>query len=105
MKAIDFPQRNIMLGETQTQYQTLPAFVELKNVIVPNRPQDPQLSIMTKNVPVQYITCFELSDEELADVILTKRIWYRQYTCGNNFHPMMIETKSPFLPTELKPGN
>jgi hypothetical protein len=32
MQPIDFPQRNLMLAEDQPEYQTLPAFVDRREV-------------------------------------------------------------------------
>jgi hypothetical protein len=96
MKAIDFPQRNCMLAEDQPEYETLPVFVEMKEVIVENKPGDPQLAILTKTIPWSMTACFELSDEELAEIILTKRIFYTQMVFGSNFQPISMSTKNPF---------
>lgn len=97
MKPIDFPQRNSMLAEHQPEYQTVPVFVEQKEVIVPNRPNDPQLAIMTQIVPWSMTAVYELSDEEITEIIANKKIFYRQMLFGNNFQPMFLSTKDPFI--------
>jgi hypothetical protein len=38
----------------------------------------------------EIIACFELSDEELAEVIKTKRIYYSRWTFGYPFQPMRL---------------
>ena len=78
MIAIDFPQANVIVGKDQPEYLPLPMHYN---------PEDP-MKPMT--------CCFELSDEELAEVIRTKRIWYTQCTFGNNLHPVRMDVRSPF---------
>lgn len=98
MKAIDFPQRNLMLAENQPEYETIPVFVDQREIIVPNRPGDPQLAIMYKTVPWSMTCVYEFSDEEIIEIIANKRIFYRQMLFGNNFQPIFLSTKDPFIP-------
>jgi hypothetical protein len=95
MKAIDFPQRNVMLAEDQPEYETLPVFCEVKEVIDNEKPYDPLLPVPTKQIPWTMTACFELTDDEIAEIIATRKIWYRQCLFGNNFQPMMILTQKP----------
>lgn len=97
MKAIDFPQRNLMLAENQPEYETLPVYVETKEMIVPNEPNDPQLAILTKNIPWSMTACFELSDREIEELVKTRKLWYTQMLFGNNFQPVAMSTKNPFI--------
>lgn len=97
MKAIDFAQRNVMLAEDQPEYETLPVFVVMQEIIVPNRPNDPKNAIMTKQVPWEMTACFELSDEEIEELLKTRRIWHTQCVFGHNFQPIRMSTKNPFL--------
>lgn len=92
MKAVDFPQRNVMLAEDQPEYETLPVHLETKEIIVPNGPHNP----MTKQIPWQMTACFELSDEEIAQIVANRKIWYKQCLFGHNFQPMVISTENPF---------
>lgn len=96
MKAVDFPQRNVMLAEHQEEYETLPVFLEMNEVtvVVPN--MDPEIKTLTKRVPWAMTACFELSAEELEEVNRTGRIWYQQMLFGANFHPIMMSTLNPF---------
>jgi hypothetical protein len=96
MKAVDFSQRNVMLAEHQPEYQTLPVYCEMKEVIVPNKPGDPQLAVMTEQVPWEMTACFELSNEEIAEIVETKKLWYRQMLLGDKFHPILMSTQNPF---------
>lgn len=97
MIAVDFPQRNVMLAEDQLEYETLPVFCEMKEIIVPNGPGDPQLAIMTKQVPWTMTACFELNKEEIDEIVATGKLWYRQCLYGGNFQPVMMSTQNPFL--------
>jgi len=96
MIAIDFPQRNVMLAEDQPEYETLPVFCETKEIIVPNKPNDPQLAIMTKTVPWSMTACFELNKEEIDEIVRTGKIWHTQMLYGLNFQPIFMSTKNPF---------
>ena len=46
---------------------------------------------LQKNV----VTCWELSDEEMMDIVKTKRIYLHQLTYGNPIIPMLITTECP----------
>ncbi len=41
------------------------------------------------------ISCFELSDDELADLVKTKRLWVG--IMGHSMPPIALLTKSPFV--------
>ncbi|HEY8690543.1 MAG TPA: hypothetical protein VIM07_15005 [Chitinophagaceae bacterium] len=96
MIAVDFPQRNLMLAEDQPEYETLPVFCEMKEVIVPNKPNDPQLAIMTKNVPWTMTAYFALNKEEIDEIVRTGKIWHKQCLFGGDFQPIMMSTQNPF---------
>lgn len=78
MKSVDFPQANLPLAKDQPQYQTL--FVRF----------EPQ----TYGSPMR--ACFELSDEEIEEIVKTKRLWFQQLTFGNGFSPIHMSFQSPF---------
>jgi hypothetical protein len=96
MTAIDFPQRNVLLAEDQPEYETLPVYCETQEMIVPNRPNDPQLAIMTKEVPWSMTACFQLNKEEMDQVAATGQIWFTQMLFGNNFQPIRMSVLNPF---------
>lgn len=77
MKSIDFPECNVALAKDQSQYRTLYAS-------------------LIQGEEGQMIVEFELTDEEIAQIIKTKRLYYSQFTFGNLFQPMKIMTESPF---------
>lgn len=41
------------------------------------------------------IMCYELTDEEIAQIVKTRRIWYHRLTFGGLFQPMRITTEQP----------
>lgn len=97
MKPIDFPQRNVMLAEDQPEYQTLPALLRMHEVIVPPGPGDPKLAICTKSIPWDYTVVFELSEQEITEIVANKKFFYRQSVFGGSFQPMFFSTKDPFI--------
>lgn len=98
MKAIDFPQRNLMLAEEQAQYETLPVFVEMKVIDVPTAYKDRFNKPITKEKAVPWLmtACFELTDAEIEEMTKTRKLWYRQLVFGNNFQPVFMNTRNPF---------
>lgn len=78
MKSVEFPQVNLPLGKDQPQYETL--FVHHDK----ERVEQPMTS------------CFELNDEEIAEIIATRRIWHEQWTFGNAFQPIRMSTQNPY---------
>lgn len=96
MIAVEFPQVNVMLAEDQPEYETLPVFCEYREIIVPNKPTDPQLAIMTKIVPWTMTACFELNKEEIEEIVRTGKLWHRQCVFGSNFQPIIMSTQNPF---------
>jgi hypothetical protein len=89
MTPIDFPQRNLMLAEDQPEYQTLPVFVDSREYKSPEG---------SKVIPWAMTCVFELSDDEIAELQKTKKLFYRQSLYGHNFQPMFFSTKDPFIP-------
>lgn len=78
MKAIDFTERTHMLAEDQPEYETLPVHI--------NDSQE-----------CEFTSCFELTDEEIAEIVSTKKLWYTQLTFGNPFQPVRMSTQNPFV--------
>lgn len=78
MKSIKFPEVNIALAENQEEYETLYVHLDKEDSTQP----------MT--------ACFELTDEQIKEIVETKKIWYTQLTFGNNFQPINMSTQNPF---------
>jgi hypothetical protein len=89
MQPIDFPQRNQMLAEDQPEYQTLPIYVERRTVQTEEGPQ---------SIPWSATAVYELSDEEIAELTATRKLFYRQMMFGKPYQPMFMSTKDPFVP-------
>lgn len=93
MKSLQFPQANLALAKDQPEYQTLHVFVEYKDLTKPGLLDAPQ---QKKVVPWSMTACFELSEDEIDEIIRTKRIWHTQMLFGNQFQPINMSTQSPF---------
>jgi hypothetical protein len=78
MLPIEFPQQTIVLAKDQPQYTPLPVHVGTEQEGFP----------MT--------ACFELVDEEVAEIIATRKLWYTQITFGHPFQPVQLSTQNPF---------
>lgn len=74
VKPIEFPEVNVVLGDGQSQ---LPVYASQSGRVT---------------------CCFEVSPEELAEIVRTGRIWMQQLTFGRAFQPIMLTTYSPFVP-------
>lgn len=77
MTAIEFEESNMVLAKDQPQYVPLPVHVN---------PMDP-------DVPVT--ACFELSEEEIVQIVATKRIWHTQICFGQAVQPIRMSTTKP----------
>lgn len=89
MQPIDFPQCNLKLAEDQPEYQTLPVFVERRTVETKEGP---------KEIPWSMTCVYEFTDEEIAELIATRKFFYRQMLFGHKFQPIFMSTKDPFIP-------
>jgi hypothetical protein len=89
MQPIDFPQRNLMLAEDQPEYQTLPVFVDVREVKTPDG---------HKPAPWSMTCVYQFTDEEIAELIANKKLFYRQMLFGGQFQPIFLSTKDPFIP-------
>lgn len=67
MIPVKFPGHNIVFGETQLQYQPLPA-LRLPDGTV--------------------ITCWKLSDQEIQDIVQNRCFYLKQLTFGQQFQPI-----------------
>lgn len=73
MKSIKFPGCILEIGKGQEQYNTLHAM--------------PQYG-----TEGEVVMCFEMTDEEVARIVETKKIWYFRWTFNQPFQPMRITT-------------
>ncbi|MDF2189293.1 hypothetical protein [Paraflavitalea sp. CAU 1676] len=78
MQPIEFPEANLILGKDQPEYRPPPVFLDRSDPSTP----------MT--------ACFELSDEEVAEIVATRRIYNTQRTFGKLYHPILLTTRNPF---------
>lgn len=97
MQPIDFPQRNSMLAEHQPEYQTVPVHIAKKPIDF--RDGNHQF---TQEIPWSMTAVYELSDEEITEIIANKKIFYRQMLFGLSFQPMFLSTKDPFIEENKK---
>lgn len=93
MESAKFEEANLALAEDQPEYQTLHGYLERKTLV------DAQGK--THNAPWSFTACFQLTDEEVEEIVRTRKIWYRQMLFGHAFHPIRMATrKDEVLPTE-----
>jgi len=85
MKAVEFPQVNIRIAENQPEYETLPACVI----------DEPEGRI---------ITCFELTDEEIEEIVQTRKLWHVQLAFKQPMQPIQLSTQNPFEETKPYEG-
>lgn len=71
MIPIKFKGSNVVFAENQPEYQPLPALVVGDGSV---------------------ITCWELTDEEIENIIETKVIWLKQLTFNKPLQPVMLTT-------------
>jgi len=79
MQSIDFPEANLPLAKDQPQYRTLYVHVNKK---------DPT---------VEMTCCMELSEEEIAEIVSTKKVFFTQVTFGRGYSPIRMSTTNPFI--------
>ena len=80
MKPCDFPQTNI----------TLTAPEDAENLVAPIKAFKGE----TPEGHPQFITCFEVSDEDRALLEAEGKLWV--YVLGESFAPIMLSATSPF---------
>lgn len=71
MKSIDFPGAYLKIGEGQEQYDTIHAL-----------PVDGEEG--------EVISVFELTDEEVAEIVRTKKLFYSRLTFKQSFQPFRM---------------
>jgi len=72
MISVKFPGSNLEIGKGQPEYNVLHAM------------QVPSLE-------GELIMCFELTDEEIERLRVTKKIYYKRWTFGHSFQPMKLQ--------------
>lgn len=76
MTPVQFPEVNVTYGEGQPEYLPLP--------VKHHRDQDGHVT-----------SCWQLTDEELAEVIKTKQIYVTVLTFNNPLQPLMLTVECP----------
>lgn len=75
MKLIEFPQVTHRIAENQEGYETMPAFCDEHQVVC----------------------CWELTEEEIAILLNTRKIWQRILHCGQPVQPQLLQVTEPFI--------
>lgn len=78
MKPVFFKQQNVVVGKDQEEYLDLPAYVDKES---PGR---------------EVISCWQLSFMERLKVLITGKIWNRQFTFGTAYSPTALQIESPW---------
>lgn len=99
MKSIKFPEVNLALAKDQPEYETLHVYVERKEIdqpVVVENSNEP-LQYQKVSIPMSMTACFELSGEEIEELVRTKKLWYTQMVFGSPFQPVRMSTQNPFV--------
>jgi hypothetical protein len=98
MRSIEFPQANLALAKDQPEYETLHVYTEMKEIENSFVVEESENPIVTekRTIPWSMTACFELSDEEIEEIVRTKKLWYTQMLFGNQFQPVGMSTQNPF---------
>lgn len=78
MTSLQFEGANVALAKDQPEYETLHVLHQ----------PDEHGSPMT--------ACFQLTPEEIAEIVATGCIWHTQWTFGHAFQPIRMSTSKPF---------
>lgn len=80
MKLIEFPEQTVVIAKDQPEYEPLPAHVHVHD----------RAGRIT--------CCWELTDDELAELLMTKRIWHTVMTFGQPLQPQLLSVEKPAMP-------
>ena len=80
MKPVGFPQANLMAGRGQEEYNQQVGFRG-----------------RVTNAGEEFISCYQLTDDEMAKIVKTKRIWMRLFIGeGRPITPNLLQVENPF---------
>lgn len=85
MKPVNFEEVNAVIGEKQEEYEPLPALIK-------DYEDDGQVLERA-----QVVSCWELTDEEVADIVKNRKLWLSTLTFGYPFQPVCLTTKKEDL--------
>lgn len=78
MKPLSFAEQNVIFAKAQPEYQVLPAHVA----------HDPCVTVTS---------CWELSIEEIEQLVKTRKLWLQQLTFGSALQPQLPSVEKPPL--------
>jgi len=73
MKSVDFDEANVELAKNQEEYNSVFASYDKDTG--------------------HLVACFELTDKEIVELLITKKLWYKQLTFKNPTQPFLMTTK------------
>jgi len=76
MNLVEFPEQNIVIAKDQPQYMPMPAHVSL-------------------NEAGTVTCCWDLSGEEIAEIVKTGKIWHSILTFGAPLQPQLLSVYKP----------
>lgn len=81
MKAVLFPEQNVIAARDQVEFKALPGF---------------HGKVPGWDGKTEFVCCYELSENEIMKVRATGKIWLRLYTGGGNIQPHIVTVDNPF---------
>ena len=83
MKAIDFPEANHKFGEHQEEFETIPVLVVPRHGTI--------------------LYCFELTEEDKAEIAKTGVIWFSQMTQNQPMQPIFPTAFKDQVISQIEP--
>ena len=85
MKPVPFEEVNTVFGKDQPEYMPLPALVKPFTI-----GKGDDAAVYPKGIVV---SCWELSEEEIAEIVKTKKVYLSVLTFGQPVQPCLLTTK------------
>jgi hypothetical protein len=76
VRLVEFPEQTVVIAKDQPEYLPLPAHVDAGGVVT---------------------CCWQLTEDELEQVLVTGRIWHQIHTHGKPLQPQLLLSKKPHL--------
>jgi len=74
MQLIEFPQQTVIIAKDQPEYLPLPAHISNEGIVT---------------------CCWELSDDDIAQIIKTRKIWHQIWAFRKPLQPQLLLTECP----------
>ena len=77
MNLAEFPEQNVVIAKDQPEYREMPAHIDFERGVV--------------------TCCWELTPDEIAEVVRAGRIWHQVMTFNQKLQPQLLTVEKPEL--------